>query len=94
MGEGVWQTPDQRVNFTLVPGPSGNDLYVSFADRTDVIVVRNWSNDRRVGITLPVTITQPSAFALALRSAHQNCRPAHLREPNAYRYGSFMADNA
>jgi trimeric autotransporter adhesin len=56
VSDGVWQTPDRRVNYTLVSGSTGNDLYIGFSDRTDVIVVRNWSNDRRVGITLPTTV--------------------------------------
>ncbi len=64
VSDGVWQTPDKKVNYTLVPSASGNDLYISFADRTDVIVVRNWSNDKKVGITLGGAVSQPGEFAL------------------------------
>jgi hypothetical protein len=55
VADNVWQTPERRVNYTLVTGSAGNDLYISFSDRTDVIAVRNWSNDTRVGITLAAT---------------------------------------
>jgi Ca2+-binding RTX toxin-like protein len=64
VGEGVWQTPDRRVNYTLVPSAGGNDLYISFSDRSDVIVVRSWSNDKRVGINLGAPSTPPSATPL------------------------------
>lgn len=56
VGDKVWQTADKRVNYTLVSvDASRNDLYVTFSDRPDVITVRNWSDARRVGITLGTT---------------------------------------
>ena len=65
VGEGVWQTPDARINYTQVAVPGGHDLYISFSDRTDVIVVRNWSEQRRVGITLGGAATPPAAVVLS-----------------------------
>jgi Ca2+-binding RTX toxin-like protein len=65
VGEGVWQTPDARVNYTQVPVTGGHDLYISFSDRTDVIVIRNWSPERSVGITLGGAATPPAAVVLS-----------------------------
>ena len=59
--EGVWQTADKQYNYTLVPVAAGrNDLYITFADRPDVIIVRDWSPSKNVGITLSDTITVPA----------------------------------
>lgn len=56
----AWQTSDKKVNYTLVTlSESRKDLYITFNDRTDVIVVRNWSASNNVGITLPDVQTQP-----------------------------------
>ena len=68
VGEGVWQTPDKRINYTQVAVIGGHDLYISFSDRTDVIVVRNWSEQRRVGVTLPEALTQPVIYSLSEES--------------------------
>lgn len=62
LGEGVWQLPDRSVNYTAVSREGSiQDLYISFADRTDVIVVRNWSSQRNLGIDLPGQATAPQA---------------------------------
>jgi trimeric autotransporter adhesin len=65
VGEGVWQTPDARVNYTQVAVTGGHDLYISFSDRTDVIVIQNWSSERSVGITLGSAATPPAAVVLS-----------------------------
>ncbi len=60
VADGVWQTSDRRINYTLVPiDASRNDLYLTFSDRPDVIRIQNWSTDKSVGITLPGTIAAP-----------------------------------
>lgn len=52
----VWQTADKRVNYTLVSVDAArNDLYVTFSDRPDVITVRNWSESKKLGVTLGQT---------------------------------------
>ncbi|WP_418320493.1 calcium-binding protein [Piscinibacter sakaiensis] len=49
----VWQTANRQVNYTVVDAdPARKDLYISFADRPDVITIRNWSESRSLGITL------------------------------------------
>jgi len=61
VAEGVWQTDDKRVNYTLVStGGSSNDLYISFSDRPDVITIRNWSSDKNLGIALSGDIVAPT----------------------------------
>lgn len=50
-GDNVWQTPDKRINYTLVTvDPTRNDLYITFSDRTDVITVRGWTPQKNLGI--------------------------------------------
>lgn len=52
----VWQTADKTVNYTLVASSaSRSDLHITFSDRTDVITIRNWSEAKRLGITLGTT---------------------------------------
>ena len=48
----AWQTPDKKVNYTLISESTGrNDLYITFSDRPDVITIRNWS-PTNLGVTL------------------------------------------
>ena len=65
----------------------GHDLYISFSDRTDVIVVRNWSEQRRVGITLCGAATPPAAVVLS-----EDADNVHLisgEPPTEYDYIGF-----
>ena len=60
VAEGVWQTSDKKVNYTLVSiDAQRNDLFVTFSDRPDVIRIQNWSQDKGVGITLEQTTAPP-----------------------------------
>jgi Ca2+-binding RTX toxin-like protein len=60
VAEGVWQTADRRVNYTLVAASdSRNDLYISFADRPDVIRIQAWTPGA-LGIALDPAIEQPA----------------------------------
>lgn len=62
IAEGTWQTPDRRINYSLVPMDGGrSDLFISFSDRNDVIRIEDWSDQRRLGITLPGSIAPPPA---------------------------------
>ncbi len=67
IAEGAWQTPDRRINYSLVPMDAGrSDLFISFSDRNDVIRIESWSPDRNVGVVLPGEITVPPANGNAL----------------------------
>lgn len=60
VADGVWQTADKKVNYTLVPiDELRNDLFITFSDRTDVIAVRGWSPNKNLGITLDGAYTPP-----------------------------------
>lgn len=62
LADGVWQTPNRLINYSLVPMEGGrSDLFVSFSDRNDVIRIQNWSTERNHGITLPANVTPPPA---------------------------------
>ena len=64
VAEGVWQTADKKVNYTLVPiDAQRNDLFVTFSDRPDVIRIQNWSDDKKVGITLEQTTAPPAELS-------------------------------
>ncbi len=46
VAEGVWQTDDKRINYTLVAvDAQRNDLLITFSDRPDVIRIEGWSRD-------------------------------------------------
>ncbi|SEM42216.1 Ca2+-binding protein, RTX toxin-related [Variovorax sp. YR750] len=66
VAENIWQTDDKKISYVLVPGEGEhNDLYISFSDRTDLIIVRDWSSSKSLGITLPdVDPDAPSDVAL------------------------------
>lgn len=56
VAENIWQTDDKKISYVLVPAEGGhNDLYITFSDRTDLIVVRDWRSSKSLGITLPDT---------------------------------------
>jgi len=56
VAENIWQTDDKKISYVLVPAEGDhNDLYITFSDRTDLIIVRNWSASKSLGITLPST---------------------------------------
>jgi Ca2+-binding RTX toxin-like protein len=60
VAENVWQTADKKINYTLVPLSEGkNDLYISFSDRIDLVVIRNWSPENPFGIILPMPVVPP-----------------------------------
>ena len=64
VAEGVWQTADKKVNYTLVSvDAQRNDLLITFSDRPDVIRIQNWSQDKGVGITLEQTLPTVSDFS-------------------------------
>ncbi|SOE06402.1 Ca2+-binding protein, RTX toxin-related [Variovorax sp. YR752] len=50
----IWQTADKKISYVLVPAEGEQkDLYITFSDRTDLIVIRDWSTSKSLGITLP-----------------------------------------
>lgn len=52
VADGIWQTADRRINFTLVPiDLTRSDLFITFSDRNDVIRVGNWQPEQ-LGIKL------------------------------------------
>lgn len=54
VAENIWQTDDKKISYVLVPAEGGhNDLYITFSDRTDLIIVRDWSSSKSLGIALP-----------------------------------------
>ena len=58
--DGSWQTDDKKVTYTLVAtDDSHNDLHITFGDRADVITIKNWSDDNKLGITLDGTVATP-----------------------------------
>ena len=58
VADGVWQTADKKVNYTLVAiDAQRNDLFVTFSDRPDVIRIQGWSTEKKVGITLQEATT-------------------------------------
>jgi trimeric autotransporter adhesin len=65
--DGLWQSADRRVTYTLVrnaPGDDGverHDLVVSFGGNTDRIVVRSWNeSSRNLGITFGGNFALPN----------------------------------
>jgi len=53
----AWQTADRSVNYTLVQVDSTRrDLYITFADRNDVITIENWSETKNLGITFEQSV--------------------------------------
>ena len=59
VAENAWQSADENVYFTQVPiDATRSNLIVSFADRTDTITMRNWT-DGDLGLTLAGAITPP-----------------------------------
>lgn len=66
VAENIWQTDDKKISYVLVPAEGEhNDLYITFSDRTDLIIVRDWSSSKSLGITLPdVDPEAPSDVAL------------------------------
>lgn len=56
VAENIWQTDDKKISYVLVSTQGDhNDLYITFSDRTDLIIVRDWSSSKSLGITLPGT---------------------------------------
>ena len=58
LAEGVWQSPDKQVSYTL--DDSSNTLLLTFAGRADSIIVKNWTPQSSLGITLAATRTTPT----------------------------------
>jgi Ca2+-binding RTX toxin-like protein len=54
VAEGIWQTDDQKTNYTLVSTDAGKDLLITFSDRVDAIRVRDWQPGQ-LGIALSDT---------------------------------------
>lgn len=58
----AWQTADRSVNYTLVQvDATRRDLYITFADRNDVITIENWSPSKSLGITLEQLVATSEA---------------------------------
>ena len=67
VAEGIWQTEDKRVNYSLVAvSATSNDLYITFSDRPDVIAINGWkpSAGQNLGITFPDTPYVPQTNAV------------------------------
>lgn len=57
----AWQTSDRSVNYTLVKvDDNRSDLYITFSDRNDVITIRNWTEEKNLGITLEQAVAAVS----------------------------------
>lgn len=60
VAENIWQTDDKKISYVLVPKEGhGHDLYITFSDRTDLIIVRDWSSSKSLGISLADTDPEP-----------------------------------
>jgi trimeric autotransporter adhesin len=82
----VWQTADKLVNYTLVSQSlTRSDLYISFSDRTDVIVVRNWSAGQSLGITLAGALVDPVLGSILSGDFTKTTKPD---DPTKYVIGS------
>ncbi|MDH6170898.1 Ca2+-binding RTX toxin-like protein [Variovorax boronicumulans] len=58
----VWQSEDRKLTYTLMAVEAGrSDLHIHVAGRDGVIVVRDWSAGRSLGIALPDTDANPAA---------------------------------
>jgi Ca2+-binding RTX toxin-like protein len=96
IADGSWQSLDKKITYTLAQvTDTRSDLFLSFADRLDVIRIQEWSAQNNLGITLPDAVVPPVVTPLFNGDiAKQNNGTAYTRTSSGYASAGAEANAA